>query len=105
MDSSLKSRVGQALFWVVLYAVIWAMGWFRPSDLWVNFVIVGAILVSHLPPSPIRYFLGAITWVIVGAVLYFVVNLTHPIFLILIAVSIAQNVIAGVNDLKPVRPE
>lgn len=99
IDTPLKARLVQTVLWIAAYGAVWMFLW-RPLDHWVNAVIVGAIMLSHLPPIKVRYFAGAFGWLAVGAVLYFVVNQRSWILLIIVGISVVQNIISGINVLS-----
>lgn len=103
MKDTLGSRLLQALFWIGVFALVWWFAW-RPTDHWVSITIVGAILVSHLPPSPWRHFVSAAAWAVVAALLFFVVKVTSPIALILLGIGVVQGIFLGVQELKQ-RPQ
>ncbi len=106
-DVPLSKRLLTALLWVGLYAVIWGFGWWRPLDMWVNFVIVGALIVAQVPPWPLRAFVGMAAYVAVAAVLFFAVNVRHPLPLLLLGIGAIQCLIEGLTALraKPVHGE
>ncbi len=99
IDTPLKTRLVHTALWIGAYAAFWFFMW-RPSDVWVSAVIVGAIMLSHLPPLKVRYFAGAFGWLAVGAVLFFVVNNRSLIMLIIVGISVVQNIISGMNVLR-----
>lgn len=98
-DTPFKTRLMHALLWTGAYTAFWFFAW-RPLDHWVNAVIVAAILLSVLPPLRVRPFAGALGWLAVGAVLYFVVKVRSPIMLLIVGISVIQNVISGINVLS-----
>ena len=100
LDVPLQKRLLTALLWIGLYALIWGLGWWRPLDMWVNFVIVGAIVAAQLPQWPLRAFVGGAAEVAGGWVLFFAVNVRHPLPLILLGIGAAQCLFEGLGAAR-----
>ncbi|HZW09471.1 MAG TPA: hypothetical protein VFF69_06165 [Phycisphaerales bacterium] len=71
-------RVAMCLIWFAAYGLAWWFVVFRPLPhvAWVNLAVVGAILVSNLPPARIRPFAGAASFLALGAIMVLVINNT-----------------------------
>jgi hypothetical protein len=71
---SIGVRILWAVIWCAGYGVVWYMAWFRPNDAWVNWAILGAIVVSNLPPRPLRYLVAGLAEFAIAAVIFFVIQ-------------------------------
>ena len=79
-------RITSCTIWLVAYGLVWGLGVWRPLPqvAWVNFVIIGGILLGTLPPASVRPFCAAIALLGVAAAMYFGIH--NQLFAILLVV-------------------
>jgi hypothetical protein len=96
MDQPLWARAAMAAAWSLGYGLIAYFGIWRPLDPWVSVIIVAAIFASHLPPQKIRPFVTGVAFLVVAAVMWFMVN--NQLMAILLGVFGVLSLVQGASS-------
>jgi hypothetical protein len=100
MPDPLSRRFAMCAIWMVVYGTFWWFKVFRPLPhvAWVNLAVLGAILVSTLPPARVRPFSTCASFLALGAIMLLVFgNTLYAIVLALCAVFALSD---GLIDLR-----
>lgn len=79
------------IVWLAAYGLLWMSGVWRPlpSAAWVNFAIIGAILMGTLPPVRVRNLTAAAGYLAIGVIMQVVIHNTPAALVLVVLGAIA----------------